>query len=90
MKKEKIKLIRTLFNQLIIGKTTETSHLVHITKPYYVSIQENGLELTPLDAELIGKEIQDIKLAKENLMYHTEPGEELTNAYIKAITGIIV
>ena len=75
-------------NQLIIGETTETSHLVRIHKPYNVALTVEGMELYPFDQEIIQTEIEDITLSKENLMYWTEPGEKLVEAYIKARTGI--
>jgi len=83
-----IKIIRTLFNQLIIGKTTETSHLIKIIKPYSIQLDAEGIMMYPLDQEIIGKEIEKISLDKSNLMYWTNPGEKLTEHYIKATTGI--
>jgi len=83
-----IKITRTLMNQLIIGETTETSHLVKIHKPYNVALTVDSIELYPFDKEIIQTDIEDITLSKENLMYWTQPGESLINAYIQARTGL--
>ena len=88
MKQPEIKIVRTLMNQIIIGKVTETSHLIKIKDPYNVALMVEGLEIYPMDQEIVGTKIPEISLSKENLMYWTQPSEDLINSYINATTGI--
>ena len=85
---KEVKLVRTLHNQLIIGRVTETSHIVTILNPYTVMPTGDGLEMYPLDLAIVGKDIEKITLDKSALLYWVIPGIELVDSYIKARTGI--
>ena len=83
-----VKFIRTLHNQLIIGKVTDSQDTITVRQPYNIIPSAAGLELTPLDFELVGKEIEEITLSKSQLMYFTDPSLDLKTSYLKVISGI--
>ena len=87
-----VKIIRTLHNQLIIGKVvqdkfTKLDYIV-VQEPYNVVPGQDGIELYPMDKEIVQADIEEIELYKSNLIYSTKPGQDLANTYLKAISGI--
>ncbi len=79
-----IKVTRTMFNQFLIGNTEGDV----INKPYSLVPTVEGIQLVPLDLEIVGVEIDKIELTKDKIMYVTNPSKELRDAYIKATTKI--
>lgn len=82
-----VQLTRTITNQLIIGETSLSNDNILITKPYVVVPTQDGLQLFPYDAEIIGKELELIQLNNQNIIYSTEPNPDLVNAYVTASTA---
>ena len=88
MPESSVKFVRTLHNQLIIGKVLELNDTIDVVSPYSVQPTPQGLDLQPLDKDILGKEIKEITLYKSNLIYIADPGQELKNTYLSAISGI--
>jgi len=82
------KVTRLINGALIIGKTTQNFEKITITKPYTIIPGQQGLEMYPFDADILGHELEEMELSKEQTMYSEAPGKELTNTYIEAISGI--
>ncbi len=85
-----VKFIRTLHNQLIIGKVQDETDTIKIVNPYNVVPGVEGMEIYPMDKELVGREIPEIELYKTNLMYFTKPSAELESTYLSTVSGITV
>lgn len=85
-----VKFIRTVHNQLIIGKVLEFQTTIFVEMPYSIMPTQSGLDFQPLDKEMVGVEIEKITLYKESLLYFVEPSQEIKNAYLSAISGIEV
>ena len=83
-----IKLIRTIANQLIIGKVIENEKTVIIQEPYDVFPTQEGIKMFPLDSAIIGKDLEFAEIYKLNTIYVVEPAETLKNAYIEALSPI--
>ena len=83
-----ILIIRTISNLMIIGYGTKFENTTIIEKPYNVIPAMDGLQLYPLDAELIGKEIPQMEIHNSNTIYITEPGDNLIESYKKATSSI--
>ena len=85
---QEVKIIRTLHNQLIIGKVSQSGNYLKVQSPYNVVPGVDGINLFEMDKEIVGKSIDEISLCVDQLIYFTQPGEELRNAYLQAISGI--
>lgn len=88
MSKDRIKFIRTLHNQLIIGTVFNNGNAITVNDPYNVVPGVDGIQIYPMDEEIVGRKIETIELYKSALMYYVEPSEELKDAYSLAMTGI--
>ena len=53
-------MVRTFANQLILGKTQDTKTTVTIYKPFSVYTDPSGVQIFPLDKDIIGVEIEKI------------------------------
>lgn len=83
-----VKLIRTIANQLIIGKVNLNGEYYVIETPYTLVPEMDGIKLYPFDSELIGKELEFAEVHKSSTLYATEPGTDIKNAYLQSISGI--
>ncbi len=83
-----VKFIRTLHNQLIIGKVQEFKDTIVVSKPYNVQPTHEGIQIHPMDQEIVGVEIEEIILYKSNLMYFIVPSQDLSATYLTSISGI--
>ena len=90
MKSYKTQITRLITNQLIIGKTTPntSANTYIIEQPFEVIPTVDGVQMIPLDAHILGKEIQVIEVSKNNTLYSNECSQELQNTYLKTISGI--
>ena len=84
----KTRILRTIANQIIIGNITESSDKYIIEVPYVVIPTQEGIQIYPFDAEIIGEDLDVMEVAKINVLYCTTAGEALQNAYTTATTGI--
>ena len=83
-----IKIIRTISNLIIIGEVIETEGKVTINKPFTVQPAQDGLQLFPTDAEIVGKEIESMEVPRSIVMYVAEPGDTIKDYYLSAVQGI--
>lgn len=84
-----IRILRTIANQIIIGDTFIDNKTVSIKEPYDVIPTPNGIQLFPLDQDIIGVPLKETRIYKTNLLYITEPGVELTQAYENALNPLV-
>lgn len=87
-KTQDIQILRTIANQIIIGTVTYKGDTVIINLPYNIMPTQEGLQLYPMDAEIIGKELEYAEIDKQNTIYITTPGEQLIKSYKKALKGL--
>ncbi len=82
---KEIKILKTIANQIMIGEVLETTNTFKIYKPYNIIPTQEGLQLFPFDAEIIGKELEQTEIYKSNLIYCTEPGKAVHYDYLNAL-----
>ena len=82
------KLTKLITNQFIIGKTSTLNKITTITQPFMVIPDPNGIQIFPYDEAIIGKKLEKMTIANDNIMYSTEVGQELQNLYLTTISGI--
>ena len=85
-----VKLTKLITNQYIIGKTTSENTNITIYQPYMVIPDPSGIQIFPYDEAIIGKQLDEITIELDSTIYSTETGQELTNTYLTAISGIEV
>ncbi len=83
-----VKVTRLITNDIIIGKTTEQEQDIVITDPYSLQMGAEGMSISPLDYAIVGKTIPEITIKNINVMYSVEPIQEMSNSYLKALSGI--
>lgn len=82
-----IKVSRLISNQLIIGGVQDAGNLYLFHDPYYIIPTEHGLQFFPMDAEVLGVDLQLAKISKQNSLYCASPSEEISDSYKRAIQG---
>lgn len=85
-----VKLTKLITNQYIIGKTTPENMGITIYQPYMVIPDPSGIQIFPYDEAIIGKKLSEMVIPLDATLYSTETGQELTNTYLTAISGIEV
>ncbi len=88
MKTSKTQITKLITNALIIGKTYQSGNIIHIEKPYACYPTPEGLQMQPFDKEILGKDLDIISIDNKNVVYSTEPSQDIINTYLKAISGI--
>ena len=84
MGKEKIKILRTMNNQMVIGTVTkETKNEILVQNPFALIPLKEGIRLYPLDLELVGRVLEEVPFEKRNILYATVPSQVLISEYIK-------
>ncbi len=84
----KVQILKTFTNQIMIGRIQEFHDGATIYKPYSVVPTSDGIQIYPLDMEIIGKEIPEITIDQVNIFYITGCAQELENLYLQEISGI--
>jgi hypothetical protein len=87
-----VKLTRTNVNLYVIGKTSlsQIGDYTIIEKPYEVIMGMEGIQMIPMDKHLLGKDLQNITINNNDILYSEEPSEDLRNLYLESISGIEV
>lgn len=83
-----VKIIRTIANQLIIGKVSDLGDHYKVETPYNMIPHNDGITLFPYDKELVGKDIEHLEIYKNSSIYCTEPGHNIKTQYLQIISGI--
>ena len=83
MGKNKIKIIRTINNQMIIGTAKENKKEIILDRPFALIPLKEGIRLYPLDLELVGRVLEEVPFERSNILYITTPSTVLISEYIK-------
>jgi hypothetical protein len=80
-----VDVVRTINNQMIVGKTIETPEKVVVLQPYGLIPTKEGLTLIPYDIDLTGVKMDQIAFKQEHVLYTTVASEQLAAEYIRIL-----
>ena len=75
---------------LIIGKTSVSKSEVTIMDPFTIIPSQEGLQLFPFDADILGEPLDEMTIDKSQTLYSKEPNKELITTYLTNLSGIIL
>jgi len=82
-----VDVVRTINNQMVIGKVIETSESVMVLKPYSLIPTKEGLTLIPYDIDLTGYKMEEVKFKPEHVLYVSKGSETLAKEYVRILEG---
>lgn len=83
-----IKIIRTNTNLYIVGEVQREGSKLIVKKPYDLFPTAEGISIFPMDKQILGKDIEEIVIDIDNIIYSEEPSEKIVKAYQEARSGI--